>query len=154
MFSTSHGGAAKHGTETTAECVVGFYFFYRAFPTFSGPFGLEKCYNQRVSVIKAVGDISSTTAYPKRKGKMDFFFFSLDIINPWLFWAISCSGEQGEWGLFIPRASISPTPWGALCHRKVQPLGHSGGSFHLARVPEPWRIFQGMTLEKKMPGLD
>lgn len=62
-----------HGAESTATNVLVTFFSFTVLPAFLGPYGLEKWYDQRVSVIKAVGDMSSTAAYPRGKGGMDFF---------------------------------------------------------------------------------
>lgn len=127
-----------HGAESTAANAFVTFFSFTVLRAFLGPYGLEKWYDQRVSVIKTVGDMSSTTAYPRGKGGMDFF--SLEIINPWLLWAVSCRSDQGQLGVGVCCLSSDlPSP---LCHGEVEPLEHSGGSFHLTRGPEPWRVFQ------------
>ena len=91
---------------------------------------------------------------PLRKKRRDGFFFSLEIINPWLFWVVSCRGEQGEWGAVYPQSLHQPRSQGGhpVCHREIQPLGHGGGSFHPARGPEPRRVLQAGRLKNTSQG--
>lgn len=108
--------------------------------TFSGPFGLEKWYNQRVSVIKSVGDLSSTTAYPKKKRRDEFFSLIKSVA---LLGSFLQGGARGVGGRLSPEPPSTLLLGGHLLyHREVQPLGHSGGSFHLVRGPESQRVFQ------------
>lgn len=127
----------------------GLFFFPRAIPTFLGPFGLEKGYNHRVSLVKAVWKCSCTTPQPRRQGNTDFI--PLDIINPWLFWAVGSKESRSSLSTEPPSAPLSGS------HPIYSALGIQWWHFfpcQWALSPTGFSSHDISRLEKHIPELD